>query len=105
VLELTAKDSAGLTTTVTRRLDPQTVQVTLQSSPTGLRIDFNGTSAAAPFTRTVIRGYGNTVSAITPQTIRGNQTYLFSSWSDGGAQTHTIAPRSNVTLTAKFRKR
>ena len=32
------------------------------------------------------------------------KTYIFSSWSDGGAQTHTItAPATNATYTARFR--
>ena len=48
-------------------------------------------------------GSTNTVSAITPQT-KGKKTYTFSSWSDGGAQTHIItAPATNATYTARFR--
>ena len=32
------------------------------------------------------------------------KTYIFSSWSDGGAQTHNItAPATNATYTARFR--
>ena len=49
----------------------------------------NGTAARRPFTRTVIVGSTNTISAISPQT-KGPKTYTFVSWSDGGAQTHNI---------------
>ena len=63
----------------------------------------NGTAGTATFTRTVIVGSTNTVSAITPQT-KGKKSYGFLSWSDGGAQTHTItAPATNATYTARFR--
>jgi hypothetical protein len=52
----------------------------------------------------VIVGSSNTISAVSPQ-IKGKQTYLFTSWSDGGAQTHPItAPATAATYTAKFRR-
>ena len=42
---------------------------------------------------------------MSPQT-SGSKTYDFVSWSDGGAQTHTIStPAANTTFTATFRKR
>jgi hypothetical protein len=50
----------------------------------------------------VIIGSTNSISALTPQRIRAKQ-YAFSSWSDGGAQTHVItAPASPATFTATF---
>ena len=102
-LKLTAKDSGGLTTTTVVRLDPKTVQLTFQTNPGGLQLAVNGTAAKAPITRTVIAGSSNTVSAVTPQR-KGSKTYTFTSWSDGGAQTHTItAPTTSTTYTAKFR--
>ena len=104
-LQLTATDSGGLTDTKTIRLDPKTVTLTFSTTPGGLRVAVNGSDAVASFTRTVIVGSTNTISAITPQT-KGKKTYVFSSWSDGGAQTHTIvAPSSNTTYTARFSSR
>ena len=51
----------------------------------------------------MIVGSSNTVSAVTPQT-KGSKTYTFTSWSDGGAQTHNIvAPATATTYTARFR--
>jgi hypothetical protein len=50
----------------------------------------------------VIVGSSNTISATTPQTLNGT-TYAFDSWSDGGAQTHTVvAPASAATYTATY---
>jgi glucose/arabinose dehydrogenase len=102
-LRLTARDSGSLTDTKSTRLDPRTVALTFSSTPGGLRLALNGTAETATFTRSVIVGSSNTVSAITPQT-KGKKTYTFSSWSDGGAQTHTItAPATNATYAARFR--
>jgi glucose/arabinose dehydrogenase len=103
-LTLTATDSGGLTDTETVRLDPLTVNLTFQTTPGGLQLTVGGTTGTSSFTRTVIVGSTNTVSAPTPQT-KGPNTYAFSSWSDGGAQTHTIvAPATAATYTARFRK-
>jgi PKD repeat protein len=102
-LRLTATDSGGLTDTKTLRLDPRTVVLSFQTTPGGMQLAVNGTQAAAAFSRTVIIGSSNTVSAVSPQTKSG-KTYTFTSWSDGGAQTHTIvAPASATTYTARFR--
>jgi glucose/arabinose dehydrogenase len=103
-LRLTATDSGGLRTTVSRRLDPRTVVLTFQSQPGGLRLAVNAVEGAGSFTRTVIVGSSNSVSAISPQTRNGRQ-FRFVSWSDGGAQTHNIvAPATATTYTARFRR-
>ena len=103
-LELTATDSGGLTATTTRRLDPRTVVLTFQTNPGGLQIVVGGTTAKASFSRTVIIGSSNSISAPSPQT-KASKTYRFVSWSDGGAQTHNIvAPITATTYTARFRQ-
>jgi glucose/arabinose dehydrogenase len=100
-LELTATDSSGASTTTTRRLNPQTVTLDFASSPPGLQLAVNSAATATPFSRTVIRGSTNTVSATSPQSL-GATTYVFSSWSDGGAQTHTITANASATYTATY---
>jgi hypothetical protein len=41
--------------------------------------------------------------AAPPEADLGGQTYLFTSWSDGGAMSHTVAtPAANSTLTANY---
>jgi PKD repeat protein len=104
-LRLTATDSGGLKSTVTRRLDPRTVVLSFQTNPGGMQLVVGGTQSAASFTRTVIVGSKNTVVAVSPQ-MKGPKSYTFTSWSDGGAQTHdVIAPATATTYTAKFRQR
>jgi glucose/arabinose dehydrogenase len=101
-LRLTATDSSGLQSTVTRRLDPQTVALTFATAPSGLQLGVGSESAVAPFTRTVIVGSNNSVTAPSPQTV-GGTTYQFQSWSDAGAQTHAVvAPAGATTYTATF---
>ena len=100
-LKLTATDSQGLSATVIRRIDPKTVTLTFQSSPTGLQVAVGSAVGTTPFTQTVIQGSANSVSAITPQTV-GATTYTFASWSDGGAQSHTIVANASATYTATY---
>ena len=99
-LQLTATDSDGNAATVTRRLDPRTVPVTLTSRPAGLQLTLGSRTATTPFTGTVIAGGTVTVSAPSPQTLSGG-SYAFTRWSDGGARSHNVTVgTSATTLTA-----
>jgi hypothetical protein len=101
-LTLTATDSFGTQSSVTRRLDPQTVVLSFQTVPSGLSLAVNAASSTAPFSRTVIIGSANSATATSPQTL-GAASYTYSSWSDGGLQSHTIvAPATNATYTATY---
>ena len=101
-LQLTVTDSGGLKASTTVDLQPKTVNLTFASVPTGLQLVLNATGGATPFTRTVIVGSANSVSATSPQT-QGKRMYAFGAWSDGGARTHTItAPAAAATYTATF---
>jgi PKD repeat protein len=101
-LRVTATDASGATATATLPLQPQTVDLTFATSPPGLQLTVGPTTGTASFTRTVIVGSTNSISAPTPQTL-GGTSYAFSSWSDGGAQTHTIvAPAAPATITATY---
>jgi hypothetical protein len=100
-LQLTATDSGALQGTTSVLLNPQTVSLSFATSPTGLQLVVNGTPGIAPFTRTVITGSTNTISAVTPQTANG-VNYAFSSWSDGGAQSHNITANALATYTATY---
>ncbi len=102
-LRLTARDAGGLQHSVTRRLDPQTVVLRFESSPTGLEVNLGSETLVTPASRTVIAGSSSSISASTPQTL-GGRSYSFTSWSDGGAQTHNItAGTSSATYVASFR--
>ena len=100
-LRLTATDAAGLSGSTSVSIAPRTIGLTLATAPAGLQVALNGTSAAAPLTRTVIVGSTNSVSAPSPQTLNG--AWTFASWSDGGTASHTVtAPATSTTLTATY---
>jgi hypothetical protein len=80
------------------------VTLTLNSSPGGFALALNGTQAATPFTRTVIQGSRNSLSAPSPQT-KAKKAWQFKAWSDLGAQTHDVIANSSSTYTATFKQR
>ncbi len=95
---LTATDSAGASATASVNIQPQTIQLTLASSPSGMNLVYGGTSVTAPFTVTTIVGSAHTIYAPSPQ-----GTHTFQSWSDAGAQQHDITVgATNITFTATF---
>lgn len=101
-LRLTVTDAHGLTDTRSVQVQPKTVELTFQTAPAGLRLGFNSEQLTAPFTRTVIVGSHNSVSAPSPQE-SGGSAYAFSGWSDGGAASHNLtAPAAATTYTATF---
>ena len=101
-LQLTANDSSGASATTSVRLDPQTVPVTFTSNPSGMLTQVGSASGVTPFTTTMVANASDTVSALSPQAV-GATTYTFSSWSDGGSQTHIIsAPTTATTFTATY---
>ena len=104
-LQLTAKDSAGATSTSSVQLSPKTVDLTFASAPSGLSLTVGASTSVTPFVRTVIVKSSNSISAPTPQSV-GPTTYTFSSWSDGGSATHNIvAPAAGASYTATYSRR
>jgi uncharacterized repeat protein (TIGR01451 family) len=101
-IRLTATDSTGTSATTSVLLQPETVSLRLESDPTGLQLSLNGTTAPAPFSRTVIVGSSNSISAPSPQTL-GGVTRVFSSWTDGGAASHNVtAGMADATYRATY---
>jgi glucose/arabinose dehydrogenase len=99
---LQVKDSKGLTTTVTRDIQPNKVTVTVNSVPSGLQVNIDGQPKTTPYVFTGVVGVMRQIDAISPQTLSG-ANYSFSNWSDAGAQSHAIStPAANATFTATF---
>ncbi|MFM8944645.1 MAG: PQQ-dependent sugar dehydrogenase [Actinomycetota bacterium] len=102
-IRLTVTDSGGLAHTVSRRIDPQVVTLTLAASPSGIGLTIDGQPCAAPCTVSSVVGMRRSIGAPSPQTLAGT-TYTFGSWSDRGQATHTIAtPTTSTTYTATFK--
>ena len=101
-LVLQATDSGGLKSSTSVTLEPKTVDLSFATIPAGLALAVGSSSDATPFTRKVIAGSANSVSAPATQTLDGH-TYGFASWSDGGAAAHTVtAPTNAAGYTATY---
>jgi hypothetical protein len=80
------------------------VTVTLESLPSGLTVAVDGTNYPVPASFTWATNSSHTLAAPTVQlSPDGHARYPFLSWSDGGAQTHTVTtPRLDTNYTASF---
>jgi uncharacterized repeat protein (TIGR01451 family) len=104
-IQLTATDSDGNSASTSVNIQPQTVDLSMQSAPAGLQLTAGTTTAAAPYVKTVIVNSQTSLDAPSPQ---GTFPIVWewASWSDGGAQSHTItAPANPITLTATYQNR
>ena len=98
---LTVTDSDGLQHRSSVFIDPELVNVTFNSIPTGLTLNIGGIDQTAPVTRNALVGFHYTISA--PNQPAGGYQYSFISWSDGGAQTHAITvPETAQTFAATY---
>jgi PKD repeat protein len=96
-----AKDSRGLGTMAYRYLLPWKVPLTFTTSPARGAVVVGGVRRATPVTITSWARHSIAVSA--PDQTIGGLAYRFSSWSDGGARTHTVVtPWRATTYTARF---
>jgi len=99
---LTAVDSDGAMTTTFRDVHPRTASITVDSVPGGLPLTLDGQPVQAPHTFTGVVGLLRTIGAPSTQVVDG-VSYLFRSWSDGGADTHQVAtPSGAITYTARY---
>jgi uncharacterized repeat protein (TIGR02543 family) len=80
-----------------------TLTQTVTTNPSGRQITVDGTTYTAPQTFNWAAGSSHTLSVSSPQSGTTGVQYKYGSWSDGGAQSHTItAPSSSATYTASF---
>jgi hypothetical protein len=85
-------------------ITPPAVQTTITTSPTGLLVSVDGGAAtAAPLVENWIPGSSHTIATSSPQSGVAGVQYVFSSWSDSGAISHSITvPSTATTYTASF---
>lgn len=81
-----------------------TISATINSNPSGLVLQVDGVNVATPAVFTWTSGTNHTVYA--PNSVTSSTSYTFQNWSDGGAQSHTVAAgTTNLSLTANYRTR
>ncbi len=98
---LTATDSSGLQGSTSVTVWPEKVNVTLAASPAGPQITLDGIPRATPSVQDTLVGFQHVIEA--PDQTTGGFQYAFQSWSDGGAQSHTITvPDTALTYTAQY---
>src|SRR4029077_20916932 len=78
------------------------VQVTVQTSPTGQSFMVDGTGYTAAQSFSWAPGSSHTIATTSPQSGGTGIQYVWKSWSDKGAISHTVAPTTNKTYTANF---
>jgi predicted outer membrane repeat protein len=78
------------------------VDLTVSTLPAGLFISVSGVTNTAPQVRACSPGSVYTISAPGPQPGGAGTQYVFSAWSDGGAQAHDITINSSTNYTATF---
>jgi glucose/arabinose dehydrogenase len=100
-LTLTATDARGLSASTTISLQPRTVKLDFDSSPSGLTLTAGQLTRPGPFQVTAIKDAKITVAA--PATAQsGGRAYSWTGWSDGGARVHTIEAGASATYTASY---
>jgi uncharacterized repeat protein (TIGR02543 family) len=81
----------------------QTYSYVVTTNPSGLQFTVDGVAYTTPQTFIWEVGSTHTLSVLSPQNGVSGIRYLYNSWSDGGAQTHSVtAQSSNTTYTASF---
>ncbi len=87
--------------TISASFVPDTVVITVQTSPAGRSVRVDGVLLTAPQVFNWISGSSHTIETDSVQTV-GNTRYLYQSWSDAGARSHSVSPSTNTTYTAAF---
>jgi uncharacterized repeat protein (TIGR02543 family) len=85
---------------------PAAVSITITSSPvTGLGfVKVDGSAITTPTTFTWTIGSNHTLAALSPVSDGTGIQYVWTSWSDGGNQTHTYTvPSTSRTVTANYK--
>jgi uncharacterized repeat protein (TIGR02543 family) len=88
--------------TETGNFTPNTIQVTVQTSPAGRSIIVDGTTYTAPQVFNWQANSNHTISTDSIQNGAAGTRYIWSGWNDAGARTHTVSSLVNTTFTATF---
>lgn len=79
-----------------------TVQITVQTNPVGLDFTVDGTHYTASKIFSWRADSSHTIATTSTQVGSSVVRYVWSNWSDNGGISHSVAPTTNKTYTAKF---
>jgi len=79
-----------------------TVNATVGTSPAGLAFSVDGTNYSSPQNFTWTIGSTHTIATTATQTPSAGVQDTFTSWSDGGALSHSVTASASTTYTANF---
>ena len=81
-----------------------TANITLQTSPAGLGVSFDGGAfAPAPVTEALLPGTSHSIATQSPQSGGTGTQYAFANWSDSQPLSHIVTvPAADTTYTANF---
>ena len=100
-IALTVTDANGLTATKAVTINPEKVDLTFDTVPSGRTLYLDGIARTTPFVYDTLIGFNHTIEARNQSS--GDTSYSFASWSDGGAQQHGIvAPATAQSYTATY---
>ncbi len=79
------------------------LKYTVETNPAGREVTVDGQTYPSPKTFTWIPGSTHTIGVASPQAGTTGTRYVYQSWGDGGAQTHTVTvPQTTATYTVNF---
>src|SRR5437867_3540632 len=78
--------------------------LTASTNPAGLKVQIDGATYTSPAQKVVVIGSTHSVSTPDPQVINPTSRYIWTSWSDGGARTHTVTLDTDLRVVASFKK-
>lgn len=104
ILTLTVTDTTGLSTSRSVEIKPNLVTLTVNASDPEATFTIDGIPYKGSHTEQAVVGVERVISAVSPQYVTDGQ-FVFNSWSDGLAQSHTIVtPGTNSAYTVNYDK-
>jgi hypothetical protein len=81
---------------------PRPITVTFNTNPAGLSYTVDGSSYDSARVFSWQSGSSHTIATTSPQSGGSGVRYVWQSWSDNGAMSHTIAPTTSTAYTTTF---
>ena len=100
-IRLTATDASGLSDTTRQIIEPDVVEVQLDTNPSGLEVRVDDEMVTTPVTVSAWRDTSFNVKAFGGYV--GDQKYQFSEWSNGQSRSHNVKARSDKTVVATMK--